>query len=132
MEIFWASYIGLMLIPAFTLLAGIVMWKYAPTHLHTFVGFRTERAMQDGETWKYANTTAGRLLVKYGVMILVISAVLPVFFLNAPDASFQALTIVLLCTQVCVIVVCLVATQIMLVRKYPKDAFIVKHKRKRR
>lgn len=118
-EYFWLSYLLCMLIPALALLAGFVMWKYTPTRIHSFIGFRTTRAMQDGATWRFANEYAGRLLVRTSLGSLAVSAVVPFFFMHGDNAVFQALTLSLSIAQVALIVVSLVAAQIALVRRFP-------------
>lgn len=126
-EYFWLSYLLCLLIPALALLAGFVMWKYTPGRFHSFIGFRTARAMQDGETWRFANEYAGRLLVRTSTAALVISASVPFLFMNGTDATFQALTLSLCVAQVGLIVFSLVATQIALMRRYPKDRTVRRH-----
>ena len=121
-DLFWLSWICLLLIPLLGLLAGFIMLRYAPDHLGTPVGFRTSRAMQNGETWRFANTTAGRLLVRFCIFLAAVSAVLPFLFRNAGTTVFDTLTAVLLVAQVCTIAACLEAAQIMVMRRFPRSS----------
>ncbi|WP_455249284.1 SdpI family protein [Ruminococcus sp.] len=63
-----------LLIPAVQLLAGWAMRFHAPKKINAWVGYRTERSMQNEESWKFANQYCGRLWMLFGAAMLVVSA----------------------------------------------------------
>lgn len=119
-EYFWLAYFLDLLIPLLGVAAGYVMWKYSPNHLHTVIGFRTSRAMENGETWRFANEYAGKLLVKNDWIALGISGAVPFIFMYGTDATFEALSLVLCIAQIALIAASLIVTQVALTRKFPK------------
>ena len=64
----------LLLIPAVQLAAGWAMRYHAPKKINSWVGYRTERSMQNEESWKFANQYCGRLWMLFGAAMLVVSA----------------------------------------------------------
>ena len=62
-----------LLIPAVQLLAGWAMRFHAPKKINAWVGYRTERSMQNEESWKFANQYCGRLWMLFGAAMLVVS-----------------------------------------------------------
>lgn len=47
---------------------GLILSKGQPSEPNNLMGFRTKRSSFSKETWIYANTLAGKLILKYGII----------------------------------------------------------------
>lgn len=64
------------MIPVLMMIAGCLMNKYPPKKVNWFVGYRTRKSMKDEKVWKIANQYCGKLWIKIGLIMLIISVLL--------------------------------------------------------
>lgn len=64
------------MIPVLMIIAGCLMSKYPPKKVNWFVGYRTRKSMKDEKVWKIANQYCGKLWIKIGVIMLILSVLL--------------------------------------------------------
>ena len=55
----------LLLIPAVQLAAGWAMWYHAPKKINSWVGYRTERSMQNEESWMLVVSAASCISLRF-------------------------------------------------------------------
>ncbi len=69
-----------LLIPVIMLMAGCFMVKCPPRRINAIIGYRTNRSMQNMETWRFAHGVAGKFWMKWGAIALLPSGVVMVLF----------------------------------------------------
>ena len=74
------SFIGFMVIPFIMLGFGYVMRKHPPKKINGVYGYRTSKSMKSNETWNFAHEFCGRIWVKVGLIMLLVS--LLIFFIT--------------------------------------------------
>lgn len=66
----------LYIIPVMIIIIGFWMNKYPPKKINWIVGYRTIKSMKDKESWEFANRYCGKLWIKIGIIMLVLSVIL--------------------------------------------------------
>lgn len=61
------------LIPILILFVGAMMFKHPPKKINLIIGFRTKESMKDEKAWIFANQYCGKLWIKIGIIMLLIS-----------------------------------------------------------
>lgn len=91
-------------IPVLMILCGYLMYKHTPKDINGLVGYRTAMSMKNQETWDFANNYCGRLWVKVGAVMTIISALVcvPYFFMSSGNATVimciaEVIQVVVLC-----------------------------------
>lgn len=76
-------------IPVIMIFCGYMMYKHTPKDINGLVGYRTAMSMKNQDTWNYAHDYCGRLWVRVGVILTVLSAVVCVsyFFIENMTAT---------------------------------------------
>ena len=54
--------------------------KFYPKEINSVVGYRTKRSMRSQEAWELSNSHAGKLLLRYSLLVAVLQLMLYVFF----------------------------------------------------
>lgn len=62
-------------IPVLMILCGYLMYKHTPKDINVLVGYRTAMSMKNQETWDFAHNYCGRLWVKVGAVMTIISGI---------------------------------------------------------
>ena len=62
-----------LLVPAIMLYFGRRFQKKPPEKINHIYGYRTSRSMKNQETWRFAHETCGRLWVRLGAVLLLLS-----------------------------------------------------------
>ena len=62
-----------LLIPAIMVGFGTRFLKHPPKTINALYGYRTARSMKNQETWRFAHETCGRLWVRLGAVLLLLS-----------------------------------------------------------
>ena len=62
-----------LLVPAIMLYFGGRFQKKPPEKINQIYGYRTARSMKNQETWRFAHETCGRLWVRLGAVLLLLS-----------------------------------------------------------
>jgi len=94
----------LFMIPILILVIGYLMFEYPPKKINWFIGYRTRKSMKNEDDWKFANQYCGKLWIKTGLIMLVMTLILFVlFYLNIIKYTENLLAIFVL-VQVAIIV----------------------------
>lgn len=64
-----------LMIPGVVLFFGRCFLKHPPKNINSLYGYRTTRSMRSQETWDFAHETCGRLWVRLGMILLVLSLI---------------------------------------------------------
>lgn len=74
--VFWIfMLITSILIPIIMIIAGKAFTKNAPKNINPIYGYRTEMSMKNRDTWEFAHNYCGRLWLRLGIILLVISTI---------------------------------------------------------
>ena len=91
-------------IPVLMILCGYLMYKHTPKDINCLVGYRTAMSLKNQETWDFAHNYCGRLWVKVGAGMTIISALVcgPYFFMSSGKATVimciaEVIQVVFLC-----------------------------------
>ena len=90
--------------PVLMILCGYLMYKHTPKDINCLVGYRTAMSMKNQETWDFAHNYCGRLWVKVGAVMTIISALVcvPYCFMSSGNATVimciaEVIQVVVLC-----------------------------------
>ena len=64
-----------LMIPGVVLFFGRRFLKHPPKNINSLYGYRTTRSMKNQQTWDFAHETCGRLWVRLGMILLVLSLI---------------------------------------------------------
>lgn len=106
MKIFYAIFT--LFIPLLMIFCGILMKKYHSDEPNSAMGYRTKRSMKNNDTWKFANEFAGRLWIKAGIILAVISALVDFsyFYVKENYGVYVMLSAVILQSVMMVLTIC--------------------------
>ena len=64
------------MIPLLIIFVGFLMFKKPPKKINWLIGYRTKKSMNNKNTWIFAHKYCGRLWIKIGLIMLIISGLL--------------------------------------------------------
>lgn len=64
------------IIPILILFIGFLMYKKPPKKINWLIGYRTIKSMKNEKIWKKANQYCGKLWIKFGIIMLLVSSLL--------------------------------------------------------
>lgn len=109
--------ICVLLIPIVMIIGGWMMWKHTPQNINGLIGYRTERSMKNIDTWNFANKYCGRLWLKLGLIMLILSAIFIIPFHVASNDIINFAVLIIMSIQCIIIVVSIFSTEKALKRK---------------
>lgn len=71
---FAAYLISAEVLPLICFVFGLVLYKYGPKQINHLFGYRTARSMKNLDTWKFANNLLGRIWLRGGAALIIVSA----------------------------------------------------------
>ena len=102
MNIFYAVFT--LFVPLLMIICGVIMKKYHSDQPNGTLGYRTKRSMKNKDTWKFAKEYAGKLWIKSGIIVTLISALLSVkYFSVSENAGLGLLCFVLVIQSILMI-----------------------------
>lgn len=107
-----------LIVPIVLLIAGLIAKNHIPTNMYGSVGYRTKRSRSSREAWEFANKEMARIMLKLGLIMLVLSIVVSLFFIKT---SVVVATIV--CTVVMILQCLSLVGMIFNIEKKLKDKF---------
>ncbi len=78
-------FIGFIIIPLVMFVGGYMMKQHPPKNRNGFYGYRTAKSMKSADTWKFAHEYCGRIWLKVGIPMLVVSFLLFLIAIMCPD-----------------------------------------------
>lgn len=75
----WYDCIFSFVVPAIYIAIGIAFKKHPPKEINSVSGWRTQRSMQNQETWNFANTLGGKCFLALGCIEVICTAILLLF-----------------------------------------------------
>ncbi len=110
-----------MIVPVITIFAGWFMWKHAPKQINSIIGYRTKRSMKNDDTWKFAHNFCGKLWWIMGWIILGVSIVVLIPFINSIYFTIGIVVIISVAVQCVILVMSIIPTEIALEKTFFDD-----------
>lgn len=111
MGYFIVMYVMTLCIPVVMIIAGYMMDRHTPKKINGVYGYRTARSMKNKETWEFAQHYCGKLWLKIGVVLLVISAFMLLPFVHRSHDVISAAVCIAEAVQVAVLVASIFPTE---------------------
>ncbi len=93
-----------LLVPLIMIITGGIMWKHYPKDINGLIGYRTKRSRKNMDTWKFAHEYFGKLWLKTGIILLIVSALAHIPFIHSSENTISVMSIILCMIQCAVIV----------------------------
>lgn len=93
------------LIPLLIMVVGFFMFKYPPKKINWFVGYRTRKSMQNEKVWKESNKYCGKVWIKLGIVMLLLSFILILVLHLYNVILTETILAVIVLSQVAVLVI---------------------------
>lgn len=110
-----------LLIPLIMIVAGYFMYKNPPKKINNVYGYRTKRSKMNQDTWAFAHDYCGRLWVKIGLILMVLSIAAPIPFINSGDDAVGIASGIIVGVQGLVLIASIFPTEMALKREFDKD-----------
>ncbi|NND64240.1 MAG: SdpI family protein [Flavobacteriaceae bacterium] len=75
----------------FMLILGLILQKFPPKKINHIYGYRTNRSMQNENTWNTANQYSSRLMVRMSLLSLIFP---PLLYFIYPEYNFMITIVV--------------------------------------
>ncbi len=111
MMFFWFMLVCDLLVPITMATAGGIMRKHYPKDINGLIGYRTERSQKNMDTWKFAHEYCGKLWLKTGIILLIISALVHVPFMHSTENTIAVMSIILCVVQCTVMIYTILLTE---------------------
>ena len=63
------------LVGAVFFLTGLILFKFPPKKINGLYGYRTTRSMESQKNWDFAQKFSGKLMAKYGALLVLIGTI---------------------------------------------------------
>lgn len=113
-----AMFLCNVLMPLLMILSGYMMYKHAPKEINNCIGYRTKRSSKNLETWKFANSYCGKLWIKLGKILLILSCIVQLPFAKSNVDVIGKMTVVIETIQVVVMIASIFPVEKALKRKF--------------
>ncbi len=110
-----------LLLPLIMVIAGYFMYKHSPKDINGIIGYRTKLSMKNQETWDFAQKFCGKLWLKIGGIMLLLSIILQIPFKESNENTICWLTVILETVQVIILIVSIVIAEKTLKNTFDKD-----------
>ena len=90
-------------IPVVMLICGFFMYKYPPKKINHIIGYRTSMSRKNMDTWKFAHDYCGRLWIKLGLLLLIMTIIIQIPFAHSSEDIIGYMTVFVEVTQLVVL-----------------------------
>lgn len=121
MGFFIGMFICNLLMPLVMVIGGYFMYKNPPKEINGVMGYRTKMSRKNKDTWAFAHDYCGRLWLKIGVVITIVTIAVQFPFINAEEEKIGLLTAIIEITQMVILLGSIIPVEIALNRTFDKD-----------
>lgn len=118
MSFFISMFLCNLLVPLVMIIGGYFMYNRPPEDINSAMGYRTKRSKKNKDTWKFAHEYCGRLWIKVGAILLILTIVVQIPFVHSDGDVIAAFNIILIIVQTAVLIVSLVPVERALERTF--------------
>lgn len=87
------------LIPLTVVLLGLMWRKKPPAKINMLYGYRTNRSMQNKETWDFAHRYIAKIWPLFGIILLLLSLPWPILFRDSGEAALGTIVLIVVVVQ---------------------------------
>ena len=110
-----------LIIPVIMLLFGVKFRKQGPKSINGLYGYRTTMSMKNKDTWAFAHRCCGRLWIKLGTILLLLSIIASLIALAIRVDSLGILGVLLVTVQMVVLIASIFSVEKALKKNFDKD-----------
>lgn len=110
-----------LIVPIIMLIGGFLLKYKTPKEINSVVGYRTPRSQKNIETWMFANKYCGKLWIRLGLIVLILSAIIQILFIYSSYEYFGIVAMYIEAVQVAVIVISIIPVEKALKRNFDDD-----------
>ncbi|MGY0374597.1 SdpI family protein [Clostridium sp. JNZ J1-5] len=110
-----------LMIPVTMLFFGIVFRKHGPKNINGIYGYRTSMSMKNKETWEFAHQYCGRLWIKLGLVMLIITIIASALVFTFDDDVRGIIETVLVTTQTIILIASIFPVESALKKNFDKN-----------
>ena len=103
------------------LIGGWFMLKHPPKQINGVIGYRTRMSRKNKETWAFAHETCGRIWMRVGAILLVLSTLVQFLFFHGSDRAIGNMTLVLEGVQLFVLLLTLAPVEAALQKNFDEN-----------
>ena len=104
MFLFYFMLVCILIVPLTMIFFGFILKNNPPQEINKVYGYRTALSSKNLDTWIFANTLCGKLWVKIGTPVLVISVIIMIFCSKSSENVIGTVGIIIIIAQ-CLILV---------------------------
>lgn len=121
MSFYISMFLCNLLVPLVMIIGGYFMYNRPPEDINSVMGYRTKRSKKNKDTWKFAHEYCGRLWIKVGAILLILTIVVQIPFVHSDSDVIAAFNIILIIVQTAVLIVSLVPVERALERTFDEN-----------
>lgn len=121
MSFFISMFLCNLLVPLVMIIGGYFMYNRPPEDINSVMGYRTKRSKKNKDTWKFAHEYCGKLWIKVGAILLILTIVVQIPFVHSDSDVIAAFNIILIIVQTAVLIVSLVPVERALERTFDEN-----------
>ena len=110
-----------LIIPIMMLFFGVKFRNHSPKNINGIYGYRTSMSMKNKETWEFAHQYCGRLWIKLGFIILIISIICSLIAFTCDDKGQGIIDLILVTIQTIALIVSIFPAQTELKKNFDKN-----------
>ena len=110
-----------LLLPVTMIFGGMMMYRRPPKKINGIYGYRTRRSMKNMQTWRFAHHYCGRLWLKMGIVLLILTIAVMAFLALGDIQIISILTLVILGVQMIALFVSIFKVEAELKNNFDED-----------
>lgn len=109
------------MIPVTMLFFGVKFRKHGPKDINGIYGYRTSMSMKNKETWEFAHQYCGRLWIKLGLVMLIITIIASALVFTFDDDVRGIIETVLVTAQTIILIASIFPVESALKKNFDKN-----------
>lgn len=97
------------------------MYKFPPKEINGLIGYRTAMSKKNKDTWAFAHEYCGRLWIKIGIILLILSIIAQIPFANSGEKTIGILTGIIEAVQLAALLGSIIPVETALRKTFDKN-----------
>ncbi len=111
----------LFLLPVMMIGMGLLWRRSGPKYINSVYGYRTSQSMASRETWDFAHIYAGKICLRMGIVLFLLTLVLCIYFWSADDDTAGIVSVVVMTAQLIIFILIIPVTESALKKNFDKS-----------
>ena len=121
---FWIFMFAVAIIcPVIMILLGMLFRKAGPKRINCVYGYRTARSMKNRDTWDYAHRYISRFSLRFGPVLLLLSAVPMLFLIGKSEELIATIGLVIAFVGLIALFITIFNTESALKRTFDENGY---------